>query len=249
MGTLDSIYNNDTAMDLRSDYRVAFWKYSPDEAVSRLDAYVQQVYGDDERDWASYVISLAMFVHKYGISHPAAIERGIKAIDEIDSVYGDEFSRSDYKKLWNVKERLLKPQPAPKKIGKPNCSTPPVLQIGDVITLAVNSNIKGREGKRYILLQKVGDYLSWTSSFDPSVRSIAPVFMLFDYFEAQPPQLADLNHTGCKGVFTGIGNQRDYIRRELTVLGNLPVEQQYDRTAFLLYVLPKGDPFICQHFE
>lgn len=245
MGTWDSIYNNDTALDLQADYRVAFWKYPPEEAVSRLDAYVQQVYGEDKRDWASYIISLAMFVHKYGISHPVAIERGIKAIDEIDSVYGDDFSRSDYKKLWKVKERLLIPQPAAKKISKPNCSIPPDLQIGDVVSLAVNS----REGKKYILLQKVGDYLSWTSSFDPSVRNIAPVFMLFDYFEAQPPQLADLNHAGCKGVFTGIGNQRDYIKRELTVLGNLPVKRQYDRTAFFLYVIPTGDPFICQHFE
>lgn len=249
MGTWNSIYNNDTAMDLKEEYRVAFWKYPPEEAVSRLDEYVHQTYGDDEGDWASYVISLALFVHKYGIKLSSVIERGINAIDEIASIYGDEFCKSDYKKIWNVKERLLTPQPAPKKISIRRCPVQPSLQVGAVISLAVESTVKGKEGKRYILLQKVGDYLSWASAFDPSVRDIGPVFMLFDYFKAQPPQLADVRHVGCKGVFTGVGNHRDYIRRELTVLGTLPVEKQYNRSAFFLYVLTKGDSAICKLFE
>ncbi len=249
MGTFDAIYNNDTAMDLNSEYRIAFGKYPAEEAVKRLDEYVRSEYGNDEQDWTSYVISLGLFVHKYGIHHPAAIARSIKAIDNIGSLYGEEFSKRDYRKLWNIRERLLKPQSDPKRNSMPKCTIPPNLQIGDVISLAVNSTLQGREGKRYILLQKVGECLSWKSAFDPAVRNVAPVFMLFDFFEKNPPKLVDVNHVRCKGIFTGIGNQRDYIRRELSILGHLPVERQYSRTSHFLYVLSKEGSAICELFE
>ncbi len=64
-----SVTGNDTAQDLRYEYKVAFYYYDVPEALNKIDKFVREKIADegDAEEWCSYVYSLADFMWKKGI--------------------------------------------------------------------------------------------------------------------------------------------------------------------------------------
>lgn len=83
MGTWGvGIYSDDTAQDLRDEYICAFYKYSIDEALQKIDEYVRTMFDEsDEQCWCAYRYSLADFMWKKGILTPEVRDCTINMID------------------------------------------------------------------------------------------------------------------------------------------------------------------------
>lgn len=228
MGTWDSISNNDAALDLEKEYRVAFITYPAKEAVAVLDHYVLHGFGANHEDWLSYVVSLALFVHKYGITIPSVIERGINAVDEISMLYEKEFTNSERKKLGQLKSKLQAPLSSYRKI-RLNINSMPVFDVGDVIALTVNFPLPVRTSSQYILLQKVGNLESWHSAIAPEVKDIWPIFILFDYCGERLPTMDDFHAAKSRQVFFSDGRMSVYRKRSAEIIGKAPVKRQLTR--------------------
>ena len=215
MGTWDvNITGNDTAQDLMIEYSAAFFKYDVEEAVKIIDRYVRAEMCDesDEEEWCNYVYSLADFMWKKGILTDSVRN---KAIDMIDSGFGlavweeagQKTLEARKKKLAEFKEKLLSPQPPRKKI-KPNAHTERIFEDGDIIAVQLHTAGKpyteeasqpmteeefhALDGK-YVLMQLVTCYDSWTSVIVPEVKDYWASFRLFDGIYDTVPDSVDVS--------------------------------------------------------
>lgn len=243
MGTWDMIYNNDTAMDLEKEYRVAFAKYSPDRALQLLDDYVTAQFGKSDEDMCSYVISLALFVIKHGISLPEVIERALKEINTIFSNYNTELDRSSRIKLERIRTKLNSPL-ANKKSIKLNVNTTPLFSTGDVLALQLDSVLCAQIVSKYILLHKVGDLVSWKSMIVPEVMDIWPIFELYDYFSDTIPKMSDFKKAHRRMVFFSEGKMAVYRKRNVQVIGNAAVKQPLTKCSEYVFFSLSPDKLI-----
>lgn len=201
-----SINGNDTAQDLMDEYRAAFYYNDVNTALQKIVDYVDYLDTDEIPD---FVYSLADFMWKKGILVDSVKN---KAIEMIDSNYGlkiweeaGEKVLSKRKKVLEAfKKQLLSQQPDKKKISmKVNMDS--IFSPGDVIVIELKtkdlncsdyvcvnlSEIKKYDGK-YVVLRKLYDHISWSSSIEPNVKDIWPVFQLLPYYYDEIPNIDDI---------------------------------------------------------
>ena len=196
-----SITGNDTAKDLYTEYLAAFYKLDAEEALKRIDRYIrsEMFKESDEEEWCNYIYSLADFMWKKGILTDAVRDNAIKMIDsgfglEAWEEAGQKTLNSRKKKLAEFKEKLLSQQPAKKKI-KLNVYKERIFEDGDIIAVQLQTagkpyteqevkqisekDFHALDGK-YVLMQLVDCYASWTSRIVPEVKDYWAQFRLFD---------------------------------------------------------------------
>ena len=251
MGTWNTgITGNDTAKDLYIEYSAAFYKYDTEEALERIDRYIRTNMFDesDEEEWCNYIYYLADFMWKKGILTDSIKS---KAIEMIDSGFGlDLWAEAGQKtldsrnlKLAEFKEKLLSAQPPKKKI-KPNVHTERIFHDGDIIAVQLQTagkpyteqkfkqlsddDFHAFDGK-YVLMQLVNCYASWTSRVVPEVKNNWACFRLFDGIydaipdDIDPQRLKDaMIHQGGKlsSVFTCESSMVYFKRRNYKVICN-----------------------------
>ena len=251
MGTWNtSVTGNDTAKDLYIEYTAAFYKFDVEEALKRIDSYIRTEMFDesDEEEWCNYIYSLADFMWKKGILTDSIRNKAIEMIDsgfglELWAEAGQKTLDSRKKKLAEFKEKLLSPQPPKKKI-KPNVHTERIFDDGDIIAVQLQTSGKpyteqgskpiyekdfhALDGK-YVLMQLVECYASWTSSIVPEVKDYWACFRLFDGIYDTVPNDVDLLslkdaliHQGQKisSIFTCESNIFYFKRRNYKVICN-----------------------------
>lgn len=251
MGTWNtSIIGNDTAKDLYIEYSAAFYKFDVEEALKRIDLYIRAEMFDesDEEEWCNYIYSLADFMWKKGILTDSVRDKAVEMIDsdfglELWAEAGQKTLASRKQKLVEFKEKLLSPQP-PKKKTKPNVHTERIFDDGDIIAVQLQTAQKpyteqdsrplsevdfhDLDGK-YVLMQLVNCYASWTSSIVPEVKDYWACFRLFDGIYNTVPDDVDLQllkdaliHQGSKisSIFTCESNMFYFKRRNYKVLCN-----------------------------
>ena len=251
MGTWNtSVTGNDTAKDLYAEYTAAFYKLDTEEALKRIDNYIRAEMFDesDEEEWCNYIYSLSDFMWKKGILTDSVKNKAIEMIDsgfglELWAEAGPKTLDSRKKKLSEFKEKLLSPQPPKKKI-KPNVFTDRIFDDGDIIAVQLQTSGKPyteQESKpiseedfysldgKYVLMQLVNCYASWTSSIVPEVKDYWACFRLFDGIYDVIPN--DVNvlllkdamiHQGQKisSTFTCESNMFYFKRRNYKVICN-----------------------------
>lgn len=251
MGTWNtSITGNDTAKDLYLEYSAVFYQFDVEEALKRIDHYIRSEMFDetDEEEWCNYFYSLADFMWKKGILTDSVRNRAIEMIDsgfglDLWAEAGQKTFNSRKQKLAEFKEKLLSSQPQKKKI-KPNVHTERIFNDGDIIAVQLQTvgkpyteqNSKpisdeafhAFDGK-YVLMQLVNCYVSWTSSIVPEVKDYWACFRLFDGVYDTIPEDVDqqflkdaLIHQGGKlsPVFTCESSMVYFKRRNYKVICN-----------------------------
>jgi GNAT superfamily N-acetyltransferase len=251
MGTWNtSVTGNDTAKDLYIEYTAAFYKFDVEEALKRIDNYIRtEVFDEsDEEEWCNYIYSLADFMWKKGILTDSIKDKAIEMIDSgfgltLWAEAGQKTLDSRKKKLAEFKEKLLSPQPPRKKI-KPNVHTERIFNDGDIVAVqlqTVGKPYTEQESKpiseeafhnfdgKYVLMQLVACYVSWTSSIVPEVNDYWACFRLFDgVYDTIPDDLDLLSlrdaliHQGQKisSIFTCESNMFYFKRRGYKVICN-----------------------------
>lgn len=239
-----SINGNDTAQDLVSEYRAAFYYNDVEVAVKKIFDYVCSYLADDEMP--DFIYSLADFMWKKGI---LTDEIKNKAIEMIDSNYGMEIWEESGKKILNkrkkvlndFKNKLLSPHPPKKKITL-NMNITPIFHEGDIITFKINtldldcsqysrfdtSNISDYDNK-YIVLRKVYDYISYTSSIEPNVKNTWAVFQIVPHFFDNFPTIDDIacyleKKLECRDMICTESNIYYFKKRDYKLLGNIKPE-------------------------
>ena len=251
MGTWNtSVTGNDTAKDLYIEYLAAFYKFDVEEALKRIDLYIRAEMFDesDEEEWCNYIYSLADFMWKKGILTDSIKSKAIEMIDSgfglgLWAEAGQKTLDSRKKKLAEFKEKLLSPQPPKKKI-KPNVYTERIFDDGDIIAVQLQTSGKPyteQESKpiseedfyaldgKYVLMQLVNCYASWTSSIVPEVKDYWACLRLFDgVYDTIPDDIDPQTLTDaqiCQGskissVFTCESNMFYFKRRNYKVICN-----------------------------
>ena len=247
-----SITGNDTAQDLLSEYTAAFYRYEPAEALQRIDNYVRENMFDesDEGEWCDYFYSLADFMWKKGILTDEIKEKAIRMIDsgfglKLWAEAGDKTLAKRQRVLSEFKEKLNSPMPPKKKI-RPNAYTERIFENGDVIAIQLQTAGKSYtqndekpmsddefhayDGK-YILMQLIDCYASWSSSIVPDVKDYWAYFRLFDgIYDAVPQKIkynelkpAKIHQSGVFSCFTCESNLIYFKRRKYQMIGNFPI--------------------------
>lgn len=199
-----SIMGNDTAEDLKDEYRVAFACYEVDEAVSIIDKYFEKFYDNDE--YPDYIYSLALFMYKNGILTESVKNRALECLEkkiglDIYAESGEKILKRRIKILSEFKAKITSPLPPKKKI-KLNVNNIPIFKVGDMIALKLQTNrqLKHNFSKideelyqsmhgKYFVIQKIVDNISWTSKINPSVSDIWPKFLLYNYLGDEIPSI------------------------------------------------------------
>ena len=236
-----SINGNDTAQDLISDYRAAFYYNDVDVALKKIFEYVCSYLDEDEMP--DFIYSLADFMWKKGI---LTEEIKNKAIEMIDSNYGMEIWEEAGEKTYNkrkkvledFKQKLLSPQPQKKKISL-GMNITPIFNEGDIITFKIKtidldcsmysrydtSNIKDYNNK-YVVLRKVYDHISYTSSIEPNVKDTWAVFQIIPHFFDNQPSIEDINsylnkELNCIDMILTESNLYYFRKKDYILLGNV----------------------------
>lgn len=213
MGAWDcNITGNDTAQDLRTEYKAAFYYNDVEIALKKINNYVRED-GFDESDesvWCDYYYSLADFMWSKGIFTDDVKNKTLKMIDggfglEIWKESGESTLNSRKKVLQKFRSKITSPQPPKKKITF-NIQTKPIFEQGDIITFQLQtenkvytgnqknvnqSDFKKADGK-YLVVRKIYDICSWSSRIEPSVKNLWSAFQLYDKLFGEPPKLNDV---------------------------------------------------------
>jgi len=169
-----AIFSNDFAADLRDDWRQAMIdRVAPEEATAAL---VSRLADEGPAFW----IALAAAQHETGHLLDDVRDRAVAAIaagGDLEEWDGDVRRAAV---LQRLAERLLGPQPAPKRLRAPRVIDPGV-DVGDVILLREPD--LGREGLVAVVGEHAGwprgarwpivEYLLWDGGELPSRRSLA----------------------------------------------------------------------------
>ncbi|MBR5758669.1 MAG: hypothetical protein IKX88_08745, partial [Thermoguttaceae bacterium] len=208
-----SICGNDTARELSEEYPAAFYKYEPEEAVLKIDEYVRACMFDesDEEEWCNYMYSLTNYMWKKGILTDEVKE---KVLHMIDSDFGLELWAEEGAKILEKRKRALaefrakltSPLPPKKKI-KLNIRQERIFNDGDVVAIQLQTADKpyakcgqktmteeefhSYDGK-FVLLQLIDCYSSWSSAIVPEVKDHSALFRLFNGVYDDVPDDVDL---------------------------------------------------------
>ena len=210
-----SINGNDTAADLLSEYTCTFYKYGADDGLKKLDEYVRTMFDEsDSQEWCDYIYSLANFMWKKGILTEKIKKQAIGMIDsgfglENWGETGEQMLKERQRVLKKLKEKLLSPMCAPKRI-RPNVYMNEIFNNGDVVAVKLKTKDKVYSHKaeynkkisaeefhsydgKYILIQKVCTECSWHSSVVPEIGDKWAVFRLLEGVYDEIPESVDID--------------------------------------------------------
>lgn len=211
-----SAFGNDTSKDLLSEFEIAFSQFSPQIAIAKLDEYVQKSFGKDE--WNLYLISVAVFIHRHGIKLDFVIDRAISLINNSSNDFTDPDDQIFFNNgLKKIEKELIQDMPSPKAV-KSKLNNLPVFSLGDVLTLEIQMDNNSKADTKYILLQKVGDLISWQSSICPTMKDIWPIFQLYSYINKVPPTINDYHRAKKTTVFFSNGKMHPYKQRNVRII-------------------------------
>jgi hypothetical protein len=230
------------------EYTAAFYYYDVPEAVNKIDEYVRREMFDetDQEEWCNYYYSLANYMWKKGILTDDVREKTIKMIDddfglELWAEAGTKTLAARKQKLADFKKQLLTIMPEKKKI-KPNAHTKRIFEDGDLIAIQLQTYGKSytrndqkelsedefhsTDGK-YILMQLIQCYSSWTSAIVPEVNDYWAVFRLFDgIYDRVPENIniralkdAKIHETSVTSLFTCECSLVYFKRRNYKLIG------------------------------
>lgn len=206
-----SITGNDLAMDLAQEYTAAFYHYDIPDALMKIEEYVRADGIDEstEAEWCDYVYSLTDFMWKKGILTDDVLNRTLCMIDggfglSAWAEEGAAMLKARKKALEKFRAKITSPQPPRKKI-KPEVYLEDIFSQGDLIAIQLQTAGKrycrsevrpmtdeffhSLDGK-YVLIQKIGCHVSWTSRIAPEVKDHWPVFRLFEgVYDAVPEEI------------------------------------------------------------
>lgn len=255
MGTWNtSVTGNDTAQDLYSEYSAAFFYYDIPTAVNKIDEYVRENMCDesDPEEWCTYIYSLADFMWKKGILTDAIQQNAIEMIDsgfglELWEEAGAKTLSERKKKLSEFKIKLLSPMSAKKKI-KLNIHSERIFKDGDLVAVQLQTIGKSYTSKsekeisdeefssydrKYVLMQLIKCYSSWSSTIVPEVKDYWAEFMLFDGIYDSVPEKVDLLELkpaqideggSITSLFTCESSMHYFKRRNYVVIGSFPIQ-------------------------
>lgn len=244
-----SITGNDTAQDLYSEYTAAFYKFDTEEALKRIDQYVRSEMFDesDEEEWCNYNYSLADFMWKKGILTPSVRDQAVEMIDsgfglELWAEEGEKTLNTRKKKLAEFREKILSPLPPKKKI-RPNTFLERIFEDGDIVAIQLQTAGKpykaaykrpmseeafhALDGK-YVLMQLVRCFASWTSRIVPEVKDHWAIFRLFD------------------GVYDSIPTDIDVAAlKDAMIFGGRGVSSCFDCESSMFYFKKRNYKVVC----
>lgn len=202
MGTWDvSVTANDMAQDLIGEYRAAFFYNDIQTALDKIEKYIRAEIADesDEEIWCDYMYSLSDFMWKKGI---LTENLKLQVLEMLHSNYGLDIWKEEGIKTLNARKialqkfeaKLLSPQPEQKKITM-DVKMNVIFQPGDIVVFQLKTvgkdytadwkKIMSKEvfhdcDCKYVAVQKIMHYSSWTSRVEPNVNDYWCVFRLFD---------------------------------------------------------------------
>ena len=236
-----SINGNDTAQDLISEYRAAFYYNEVPEALEKIFNYVNNYIDDDEIP--DFVYSLADFMWKKGILTSEIKEAAIKLIDEnygmeIWAEAGEKTLKQRQKVLENFKNKLLSPMPSKKKITL-GMDIKPIFNTGDIITFKLAtkaldyseySNYDTSKvvdyDNHYVVLRKTYDHISYTSRVEPNVKDTWAVFQIIPKLFSTEPTFDEVTKflnkkLTCQDMILTESNLYYFKKRNYIFLGNV----------------------------
>jgi GNAT superfamily N-acetyltransferase len=251
---------------LRSEYSAAFFYYDIPTALKKIDDFIRKnMYNESDREeWCNYIYSLADFMWKKGILTDDVRNKTIEMIDndfglELWEEAGDKTLSERKRKLSEFKTKLLSPMSAQKKI-KPNTHTERIFKDGDLIAVQLQTKGKPYTSKsekeisdeefssydgKYVLMQLIKCYASWSSYIVPEVKDYWANFTLFDGVYDSVPKDANIfelktahihERYSITSQFNCESSMHYFKRRNYVVIGSFP-EQIKDYSI-------KGDAFI-----
>ena len=206
MGTWSlSIMGGDTAMDLKSEYKIAFANNSPEKAVEILDQYCKTNLCADEM--YIYYYSLALFMWENGVLTKKVKDKAIEWIDgekdlELYAEQGEKTLETRKKVLQELKEKLNSPMPAKKDLkGKPVFS----FKNGDLIAIQIKfcdpwylehyfkdvaPELVEKYADYYVVTKKVCEVKNPNAV--PELRKGVPLYVMYDYLSKDLPSGSDI---------------------------------------------------------
>ncbi len=224
MGTWGtSLFSDDTASDVRGDFRDYLGDGKSTEEATQLILKDYEGYVDDPDDGPVFWLALASTQWKLGRLLDWVRDRAIQVIDagaDLEQWAADNPKDLPKRKavLEKLRAELLSPQPAPKKVAKRYRDTTP-FEVGDVISY------RTRAGK-FVLFRVIGHHE------DKGGRS--PVAELLDWVGERSPEekeirkMKPLQHPvwGSK-MLLGAVSAREYPadRVSLVMKGSKPAQK------------------------
>ena len=240
-----SITGNDTAQDLKSEYQAAFFYNNFDVALHKIDDYVRTMFDEsDEEEWCNYYYSLADYMWNKGIL-PDEVKN--KVVNMIDSGFGLELwaesgnivLQKRKQALEAFKKKILTQQPSKKKI-KVDLHMHSIFESGDIVAFQLKTSDKKyipKDSKfdenyfaevdgKYVVIRKLADHISYTSSVEPNVRDVWTVCQLYGKIFDEYPCVDDLckipwaSNREPNGVFMCESSMFYFKKRKYMVIGN-----------------------------
>ncbi len=217
-----SINGNDTAQDLKAEYKVTFSFYDTDTALEKIDSYVRTMFDEsDTEEWCNYIYSLAEYAWKHGRLTDEIRSQAIQMIDsgfglDIWAEEGSHLLNQRKKVLAELRAKLLSPQPPQKKIAL-GFRTKPVFETGDLVAMQIQTT-----GKKYfpyckcsedefrsyngyyVVLRKVANDITSPSSIVPEVKDYWAVFQIYQKLFDHCPNPNELEGVPFSPVTSGI---------------------------------------------
>ena len=171
-----SLYANDSASDIRGDYVDRLRQgQSNEEVTQELIKMNQDIMGDVEEE-PLFWFALADTQWNYGRLLPKVKEKTLFFLSQDGELQrwkesGEKQLNAWIKTLEKLKEKLLTPQPAEKKVYKYRlyqCKW----NLGDVFAYQLNSEDSKEKGVfgKYIVFRKVSEDVLWPGHIVPSVN-------------------------------------------------------------------------------
>ena len=185
-----SLYANDTTSDVRGDYLDKLRRGKTNEEATReLIDENQSIMGNEEEE-PLFWFALADIQWNYGRLLPPVKEKALEFLEKDGdiTVWKESAKKKDYE-AWlqireKLKEKLLMPQPALKKVYKYrtyHCKW----KVGDVYAYRFDSEYSKQRGfyGKYMVFRKTGEARSWP----PTI--IIPVVQIYEWIGDQIPDL------------------------------------------------------------
>ena len=251
-----SITGNDTAQDLISEYRAAFYYNDVEMALKKINAYAREEFDPSDFEWCDYYYSLVDFMWSKGILTEEVKNEAIRLIDSGFGLYiyeeaGEKTLEKRKAVLQKFRDKITSEQPPKKKITV-DFDMESIFEEGDIITFQLQTLGKAYTGKcnvsedvfrqlngKYVVVRKISDIVYRPSAIEPEVKDITSVFQLYNKIYDAVPELKDVinqkfarTHHGKDGLFYCESNMSYFKKRKYVVLGNyqeniMRYKQQY----------------------
>lgn len=257
------ITSNDTAQDLLSEYKAAFYYYDVDTAVKKIDEYVRTMFDEtDPEEFTSYYYSLAEFMWKKGILTDEIRDRAVEMVDsdfgmDIWIEEGAATEKERRKALAKFRETITSPQCAPKKI-KIDFYMNDIFENGEYFAFKLKTEGKpytmngalsdddfhALDGK-YVVFQKIESHISCTSALVPEVCDRWAVCrMFYGIFDAPEDikidELKEYVYPGGSPFFTIESTMFHLKKRDCQVIGKTTPPEVPDESVVVAQAMYLG---------